>query len=206
MQHWFSDQSLPCVISGSRHPGVQLPSVDLDYRAVCRHAGGLMLAKGHRHVAFLSLDSGLAGDRESEDGFLEGARSVRERGGEATVVRHNGTVGSICRQLDALLGRPARPTALLVAKPQHLLTVWGHLNLRGLRVPGDIALISRDDESFVQHLLPTVARYSASPAAMARKISRLVLGLVHGEPIQPRDHRLMPEFTPGESFGPGPRQ
>ena len=204
MQQWFSDRAQPCVISGSRHPGVQLPSVDLDYRAVCRHAAGLMLAKGHRQIAFLNHDSGLAGDRESETGFLEASHAAAKPI-EAAVHRHDGSLGGICRQLDALLGQAPPPTAMLVSKPQHLLTVLGHLNRRGLRVPEGISLVSRDDESFLQHVLPTIARYSARPAAMARKVSRLVLEMVRGGAVQPRDHRLMPEFIAGESLAPRSR-
>lgn len=198
MQQWFSERALPCVISGSRHPGVQLPAVDLDYRAACRHAVGLMLAKGHRRLAFLNHDSGLAGDRESEDGFLEAARAGKSV--EARLLRHNGSLGGICREVDSMLAQKPRATALLVSKPQHLLTVLGHLARRGLRVPEELSLVSRDDESFLQHVLPTIARYSASPAMMARKVSRLVLEMVRGGTVRPRDHRLMPEFTSGESL------
>lgn len=203
LQHACSQQGLPCVIAGSRHPGVQLPSVDLDYRAVCRHAGGLFLSKRHRRLALLNLDSGLAGDKESEAGWLEALQAGRNTGAEALVFRHDGTLGGLCRHLDALLGRPARPTAILVSNPHHVLSVMGHLNRRGVPVPREVSLISRDDESFLPHVLPTVARYSASPAAMARKVSRLVLDMVRGGTIQPRDYRLMPEFLAGESLAAG---
>ena len=33
VQAWFSGRALPCVISGSRHPNVDLSSVDMDYAA-----------------------------------------------------------------------------------------------------------------------------------------------------------------------------
>src|SRR5262249_5610720 len=40
MQRWFAARQLPCVITGSCFPGLRLPSVDVDLRAVCRHAAG----------------------------------------------------------------------------------------------------------------------------------------------------------------------
>ena len=71
MQRWFCDRGLPCLIAGSRHPGIDLPSVDVAYRAVCRHAAGQFLARGHVRLAFLNPDSGAAGELESEAGFNE---------------------------------------------------------------------------------------------------------------------------------------
>lgn len=204
VQAWFSHHALPCVVTGSCHPGVQLPFVDLDYRAVCRHAGGLFYARGHRNVAFLNVNSGLAGDEESEAGFLDAGRGVQEPEIEAVVARHNGTVGDICRQIAALLTRAHRPTGLLVAKPQHVLTVLGFLGHRGVRVPQDLSVISRDDEPFLQYVLPPVARYSASPTAMAHKVSRWVLSTVRTGVPRLRGDRLMPQFIPGGSLSTRP--
>jgi DNA-binding LacI/PurR family transcriptional regulator len=204
MQRWFSRQALPCVITGSRHPGVQLPSVDLDYRAACRHAAGLFLARGHRRLAFLNPSPGLAGDKESEEGFLEIIRSVPGGGAEAIIAGHDGTIPSLCRRLDALLGHRERPTALLVSKPHHVLTAVGYLAQRGLRLPQDASLISRDHDSFLEHVLPSVARYVASPSAMAHRLSRSVLEMVAGGAIQPASHRILPEFAAGQTLGPAP--
>jgi LacI family transcriptional regulator len=204
VQHWFSEQALPCIITGSRHPGIRLPSVDLDYRAVCRHAGGLLLARGHRCVAFVNPASGLAGDMESEAGFLEAIHEAKGPVVEAFVVNHDGTPEGICRHLDVQLRRTPRFSALLISQPKHVLTVMGYLNRRGLRVPQDVALISRDDESFLQHVLPSVARYSASPKEMAHKLTRLVLDTLRRGAARSRDYRLMPQFIPGESLGASP--
>ncbi|HNQ89895.1 MAG TPA: substrate-binding domain-containing protein [Verrucomicrobiota bacterium] len=200
VQRWFSEHALPCVVAGSCHPGVRLPSVDVDYRAVCRHACGLFLARGHRQVAFLKVDTGLAGDEASEEGFLEGARGTRGPAIEAVIARHDGSIKDICRQLSALLGRARRPTGLLVAKPENVLTVLGCLSRRGMRVPQDISVISRDDDPLLDHVLPTVARYSADSAAMARKVSKWVVSTVQTGVIRPREDRLMPQFVPGESL------
>ncbi len=205
MQQWFSKSALPCVLIGSCHAGVRLPSVDLDYRAACRHAGGLFLARGHRHVALLNPDSGLAGDRESEVGFLEATQAPKGPTAEAIVCNHSGTLDDISRHVDILLRRASRPTGLLVSRAQHVLTVLGHLGRRGVRVPQDVSLISRDDESFLQHVVPTVARYFASPTRIANTVSRLVLELLRGGAIPARDHRLIPQFVPGESLAAVPQ-
>jgi len=40
MQRWFVERGVPCIVVGSCPRGMPLPSVDLDYFAVCRHAVG----------------------------------------------------------------------------------------------------------------------------------------------------------------------
>lgn len=200
IQQWFFEQALPGVIIGSRHAGVNLPSVDLDYRAVCRHAGGLLLARGHRRMAFLNPKSELAGDKESEVGFLEAVGDAQVSGADAWVIHHNGTLKGICHQLDTHLRRTPRFTALLISHPKHVLTVLGHLNRRGVRVPQDVALIARDNESFLDHVLPSVARYAVSPREVSHRVSRLVLDMVRRGIPRRRHYRLMPQFVTGESL------
>ena len=200
MQRWFSAQSLPCVIAGSCHADIRLPSVDVDYRAACRHAVGQFLARRHRQLVFLNPESGTAGDLESEQGFLEAAKSARGGEVQAAVVRHDGTVRSICNKLDLLLERPHRPTAFLVSRPAHVLTTLTHLLRRKLDLPREVALISRDDDSFLESIVPVVARYSSSPTVFAGKISRLVLEIVRGAALSRADIRIMPKFVPGQTL------
>src|SRR5688572_25456917 len=53
VQQWFASRSLPALVLGSCHPSVQLPSLDVDQRSVCRHAANVFLTKGHRCLAFV---------------------------------------------------------------------------------------------------------------------------------------------------------
>ena len=200
MQEWFSDRALPCVITGSRHPQVLLPAVDIDYRAVTRHAVGILLARKHRHIVFLNLDSGLAGDLESEEGFLDGLHKTGERA-EGSVVHHDGTVPAICAKLAHCLTRSSRPTAFLVARPLHALTVVSYLMSRGIRVPADAAVISRDDDQYLDHLVPSVAHYACSPTLLAKRISSIVLEMMRTGMVKPNQNLLMPEFVRGQTVG-----
>jgi LacI family transcriptional regulator len=201
MQRWFSGRAAPCVITGSRHEGVLLPSVDRDYRAISRHAAGAFLARGHRRLAFINPDPVLAGDHESEEGFKEGVEKSQRPDVGSFITRHNGSVADICSKLDALLKRSSPPTAFLVSRPNHVLTAMSHLLGRGLRFPNDAALISRDDDPFLENLVPSVARYFTSPSLFARTISNLVVEMVRGGVISPKEHRTMAEFVPGQTLG-----
>jgi DNA-binding LacI/PurR family transcriptional regulator len=197
MQTWFSEHSLPAVIPGSRYADVKLPSVDVDYRATCRHAVGRLVAKGHRCLALLNPRSVAAGDIESEHGFREAAGADIE----TIVAQHDGTVEGICTRLDRLLERPLRPTGFLVSRPTHALTALGHLVQRGVRFPTEAALIARDHDSFLEHVVPSIARYQADPVLFAHKLSRVVLEMASGGNARPRDCRIIPRLIRGDTLG-----
>jgi DNA-binding LacI/PurR family transcriptional regulator len=200
-QRWFSDRDQRCVISGSRHPDVKLPSVDIDYAALCQHAVGVLAGKGCRRLALLMPRSGHAGNLESERGFLDAGEKLQGQGVQTLVVHHDGSVAAACRALDGLVLTPQPMTGLLVARSAHVVTGLTHLLRRGLRVPQDVSLISRDDEPILEHLVPRVARYHIDPALFARKISRIVVDMVGNGRRRQHDVRLMPALVRGETIG-----
>jgi DNA-binding LacI/PurR family transcriptional regulator len=202
MQEWFARHKLPCVIVGSRHPGVELPFVDKAYRAICRHAVGLLLSRGHQRIALVNPASGAAGDVESELGFQDAIAQTQRGNIQASVVRHDGTVSDICNHLNALFRRRPPPTALLVSRSLNVLTVMGHLTRCSLRIPEDVAIISRDHDSFLEMMVPSVARYVISTEAMAKRIAATVLTMLSNGWVSPMETQIMPKFTEGETLKP----
>jgi DNA-binding LacI/PurR family transcriptional regulator len=146
MQRWFVEQQLPTVIAGSCADDLALPSVDLDYRATCRHAATMLMQKGHRRIALLLPDSSHGGDADSAQGFREAFATC-----DATpcVVPHHETAEQVIESLDAALKRKPAPTAFLVARSIHTLTVVTHLLRLGHKLPRDFAIVSRDDDAFL---------------------------------------------------------
>jgi len=200
MQMWFSEHGQPAVIPGSPYGEVRLPSVDVDYRATCRHAVGCFLARGHKFFALLNPRSIAGGDVESERGFLEAGESAGSEI-EAMVVRHDGSVPGICASLDRLLQRKRQPTAFLVSRPTHALTALGHLVRRGVKFPKEATLIARDHDSFLEYAVPSIARYQADPLLFAHKLSRIVFEMASGGDARPRDCRIIPQLIPGNTLG-----
>lgn len=191
LQSWFATHSIPCLVLGSCHPEMRLPSLDIDHRAVCRHAAGVLRSHGHRRLAFLVPDSGFAGDLASEEGFRAGGA-----GAEVTIVRHNGSGPHLRTRLATLLGGPRPPTGLLVARPPHTLSVLLHLLHRGIRVPETLSLIARDHDPLYEHEL---AHYAFGDDSFARRLSRLMLQMV-GEGHLPAEPSLIfPRYVTGET-------
>ena len=141
MQRWFAQRRLCAVVFGSGYPDVELSSVGFDYAAVCRHAVGQFLAHGHRRIVLLNPMIRAAGDIKTEAGFGEAVQKTRVENVTANIVHHDETVRNICGRLDALMRMADRPTALLVSRTNHVLTVVGHLLSCRFRIPQDVAAV-----------------------------------------------------------------
>ena len=196
-QKWFSRHQPRCLVVGSVHSGLPLAYRDIDHRAVCRHAAGVLLGLGHRRIAFLAPKPPMAGDLESEAGLIEGIRSSRHTGAEAVTCWHDGSMAGIGHMLRRLVYRPARPTALVVANTYHYLAVWSHLTQIGIRVPREISIISRDEDLFLSYLLPPPSRYVVPPSSLAKALVRPVLEILEGGQASLRELKLLPEFFQG---------
>jgi len=196
MQKWFVDQQLQAVIAGSCVDGMELPSVDLDYRATCRHAATMLMQKGHRRIALLLPDSAHGGDADSAQGFREAFATCDA---VPCVIPHHETVERVIESLNEALRRKPAPTAFLVARSIHTLTVVTHLLRLGHKLPRDFAIVSRDDDAFLDHVVPKVTRYSADASKFARRLARLVLELAQTGRTSTKPVRLMPDLRRSET-------
>lgn len=197
LQRWFAANGLPCLVAGSTSPEIGLSSVDLDHRAVCRHAVGTLLGRGRQKPALVIPDSGAIGDHESEAGFAEAFETRPEQ--ERVILRHDGSVESIVRKVERAC-REGGVDGLIVARSAHALTVLTALQRRGIRVPEDVALISRDDDAFLTSTVPEVARYTSDPRRWAKEITKGIDAFAMQAGAMPRTVRLMPRFEPGQSL------
>lgn len=199
VQRWFGKNAIPCIVAGSTYAGLDLPFRDLDHRAMCRHAAGVLLGLGHRRLVMLAQKSRRAGDLESEAGFVEGVKQSRHDDAQAVVIYHDETVGSVAHAVRRIVKMEPPPTALLVVHPHYYLAVASRLAQLGVRIPEDMAMISRDDDPFLSFIVPVPARYVVSPHLMAKSLLRPVLELLDGNAVTQRASLIMPEFLRGES-------
>lgn len=197
MQSWFLRKQLPCLVVGSSPRGITLPSIDTDYRALCRHAGAMLRRKGHKHIVLIRPEGDFGGDIESENGLVEAMQ-----GGESPkfhVLCHNGTPEHVCALLEKTLRPPNPPTACVVARGAHVITVMMYLQRSGRRIPQDMAVVSRDDETFLQHTVPSVTRYASNPTQFARSVSKAARQFAETGVLPPKAIRLMPQLVRGET-------
>lgn len=192
VQEWFRGQKIPAAVVGSTSEAVGMPAFDIDYRAVCRHAGQLFWRRGHRQIAMIVPVSNLIGDQLSERGFLEGLSQMEHPDKRIQILRYEGDIESVKRILDKALAQASPPTAILITRATSTLTALGHLHAHGYKVPRDISIISRDHEEFLLHVVPVPAHYVVDWQSYGGQIAKCLLGLAeqsgfptHGKIIFP---------------------
>lgn len=200
MQSWFDENGMPAVIAGTAHSDIRLPSVDSDHRATCRHAAGAMLAHGHRRIVFLTCRSKLAGDIDSEIGFKEAFTYGREEPAQPSIEYYDDSIEAICRTLNRLFQSHDKPTAILIARSEAVLTAITHLGRIGIKIPDHVSLVARDEEPYLTHIVPQITRYSLKPRTYATKIMRAIQQSLVGNSLPPAIVRLVPTLLPGKTL------
>ncbi|MBI4026569.1 MAG: substrate-binding domain-containing protein [Verrucomicrobia bacterium] len=205
VQSWFSRAKIPTLVLGSTYEGAPLASVDLDLRAVCRHAVGVCLHNGHRRIALVRPRMQMAGHLAMDRGFREGVEAAPHSDAAPVVVLHDGSIKGIRSVVDALFRSAQAPTAILAAIPRHVLTIVCHLLRRGFRVPDDVSLISIEFDWYLRDLPLSLAHYEIGLERFAGRLAREVVAMATTGAIAPKRIALMPRFEPGETLGRAPK-
>jgi len=200
MQCWFTTHSIPSLVIGSCHVNVSLPSLDIDNRSVCRHAAGVFINRGHRRLALLIPESGLAGDLISEQGFREGIENRMDSSAiDGRITRHNGSTSDITKKIDKLLNSSTPPTALMMANVDEAFIVIMYLLKRGRSVPNTISLIARDHSRIFEIVNPSISHYKPEPGQFEQRLSQLMHKMVGQGYLASEAHLIVPKFFPGET-------
>lgn len=197
MQSWFAARGLPVVLVGSVFSGVDVPSIEYDHAAISQHAAAQFIRAGHRRTAILLQHTGSAADATTCTAF---AGALPPGSPAPLVLEHSGELAEIRSLLHRLARLGQRPTALFVTKSHAIPAVLTILPRLGLQVPGDLSVICREDDPFLEYLDPAVARYASDSSAIAHKLAFALARIVAGEKILPKHQLLMPRFVPGESI------
>lgn len=204
MESWCQQHQTPAVVLGAGNETGGLPGVGRDVYALCRHAAGEMLRRGHRNLALILPKGEKGEDIQSRLGFEDGIRHSPHSDARFTFEYHDMTLQGVCQLADRMLERADRPTAWLVCRQGHFLTIMTHLLDRQIRVPEHISLINRDSESLMGEIVPEPTRYVLELDALAQKCAHLALKIISGHSLPGERLRLMPVFHPGRTLGPGP--
>lgn len=201
MQQWFAGCGARALVAGSTHEGVDLPSVDIDHHALCRHAALTFIRQGHRKLALFLEKAGHGGDIDSERGFIDGVRQ-QEDAAPPLICRPGKGTAAIIRELKRVQTMHSPPTGYLLSNSLSYLTVQSYLASQGLRVPQDVSLISRDEEPFLTYLHPEPTRYAIAPVKFAMSLFQAIKRVVGHGVLKRFDIRIMPDFIKGGSIAP----
>ncbi|HYG24755.1 MAG TPA: substrate-binding domain-containing protein [Verrucomicrobiae bacterium] len=201
MQRWFEKRKIPTLIYGSPFPDVTLPFVVSDWEAAAFHAGIQLVRQGHRIIGAMEYRERFPGVLAQERGLQRALDTVSERG-RLLRFADDRTPESVARALDSAFNLSTRPTALVLTYASQLLTCYSWFVAKGIRVPGDLSVISLVNDSWLNELYPSVCYYRPDTKHMARSIAQRVLELVDTGRTTRKSIRIPLDYVPGASIGP----
>lgn len=204
MQLWCAEHGFPVMVYGTAMEASRLPYAALDFRALCRHAAGTMIARGHRRLALILSEPVKSDDHLSRLGFAEGVEHSSHGKVEATYEVHDQSHEAIIRLTDRLLARRNPPTAWLICRQGSFTRFYTHLLHRGVRLPERLSILCRDWDHYFGEFMPAPTSYRLDTSRLLHRAARLVLRVALGQ-VHPGEAVLeMPELSPGETLGAPP--
>ncbi len=196
LQDWFFKSGERVLVMGSCHEGVDLPSIDLDYRAVGWHAAGQFVKHGHKNILLVEPVVPAVGISATESAVREYMAGVE--GAQVRVLQAGPE--NFFNALERQLRGANSPTAALACRVELALSVLSTVQQFGRSIPKDFSLVARDDHPMFEVMTPDVTRYACNLRARARKAVRLMHPLLQG--ITPRNRRtlIFPTFHNGQTL------
>ena len=187
-------------LAGEQSRGIPIISIDrptknleCDHVALDNHRGAvsatrIMLARGHRRIAFLCNPASIASQHERVEGFRQAMREAHAADEAVEFLVDDRTLSSediVTAALDA----PQPPTALLCGNNRMMIGA-----LRTLRSRGDdtTALIGFDDFDTADILGASVVAYD--PVELGREAARVTLRRL-ANPAAPLEHVILQTWT-----------
>lgn len=196
------------VVEFNRTAGLPGPGVFCDDRAAFAAATRHVLELGHSDVGYIGTTETVSNGRWR----LEGVRQAHGEAGLtldparvrlAVPTEENGRAAAL-----DLLGRPDRPTAILVGSSSMSIGVARALARSGFAVPADLSLIVYGDPQWTDLCVPPLTTVAVPYRAMAEVVADLVLRVIASERPVAGDrygrHWLPAEFIVRSSTAPPP--
>ena len=194
----------PLVLLDRDVPGLPVDVVAVDGDGAARMATEMLLASGHRRIAYVTTSLRPEGDDPADvvltsvgdriRGFLKATREAEGSPARAQIVYGVAKTEQAQAILRDVLTPSDRPTAILASDSKIALDVFRAAKHHGLKVPDDLSLATFDDADWMSALDPGVTvvaqpTYELGYAAADRLVAR-----IGNSALPPR--RLMLEAKP----------
>ncbi|MWV29035.1 LacI family DNA-binding transcriptional regulator [Aurantiacibacter rhizosphaerae] len=174
---------IPYVRIGSRANGGAL-SISMGDDALARMATQHLIDKGHMRIGFIAGAREYAVSQWRKEGWLE---TMRDNGLATDGLCERGDFSFASGEQAAriLLESRARPTAIIASNDQMTMATNKVAHELGLKVPGDLSLISFDNTPVVRFVQPPLTAIDQPIAETVSRAVELLIKSQRGEELPP---------------------
>lgn len=199
VQKWFQKKKLPCIVRGYPQPNISLPFLDEDWNAAAFHAGTRLINHGHKSIAIVVPDAQLEGLKAAEQGLFKAIDKAGE-GYHYHQIQEKRDIPSMVQAVQAALSSPNPPTAMLVTRSRHVLSLTTWLASFGYSIPEHLSLVALCHEPWFDDLYSPITHYSTPPENMAKSLAKQIRHLLSGTPLAKSNAYVIPEHVDGSSI------
>ncbi len=174
------DSRTPIMVVGASFSVPGVSSVDTDNAGLARDAVNHLHSLGHRRLAYVGAQGKVSNDRDRHLGFVHRCEELDVELPSEAIVRSPGwrLDADGAAQLDRLLARADRPTAIFAAGYYFALDVYSAAARAGLNIPGDLSILGVDDPPSAAHLSPPLTTFRQPLIELGRLAADGLLDLI----------------------------
>lgn len=188
----------PLVLIDRYYENTSLPFVTTN-----NYQGGLdatkhLLSRGHSRITCIQGVQSSMPNKERVKGYC---RAMEEAGlaENINIVGNEFSVQNGYLEAKLLMSREIRPTAIFALSNTIMLGALKAIREAGLSIPQDVALISFDNNLYMDYMTPSITRISQPVEDMSKLAVKILLDKLNGESNCNSQLRLSPMMVAGES-------
>lgn len=195
-------RQLPIVVIGPTT--VEVDTIWAGYRAATDEVMTHLLGLQHQRIGFIY---GVKHPILGEDRLLPYKENLFKAGlpvDESLIINYGHTIEDGYQAACRLLSQPPRITAVIVINDLLAIGVLRAAADLGIHVPSQLSVVSYDDITIANYLIPRLTTVSKEPVKFGREAMKLILARIQ-EPDRPIQKIEMPiRFIVRETTGPAP--
>ena len=200
---FFRNAGTPAIICGGPAVDEGLSFCGFDGMPALRHAIGTFCRAGHTRIVAATRYPRLLRERVFREEFAQRGLAFDL---QTNMPCWNSDPDQLHDLLCARLNAADRPTAWIINGLEGLVVLFSTLLELGLRVPGDISILTIGSDPMLRCFRPAISHYSTPHRTLALAMARMIRAHLQSPPPTPVLKLLQTEFVPGGSVGPVPRE
>lgn len=184
IDRYYEDTSLPYVTTNNYQGGLD----------ATRH----LLSRGHTRISCIQGVQSSMPNKERVRGYV---KAMEDEGlaQDIDIIGNEFSVQNGYLETKLLMSRAQRPTAIFALSNTIMLGALKAIREAGLRIPKDVALISFDNNLYMDYMTPSITRISQPVEDMAKLAVKILLDKIKGASNCGSQLRLSPIMVAGES-------
>lgn len=190
---------VPIVLIDRYYENTTLPYVTTNNFQGAFLATVKLISAGYREIACIQGTASSMPNKER----IHGYRDAMQKNGleeNCKVVGNDFTIQNGYLETKLLLNSPVPPKAIFALSNTIMLGALKAIKESGLDIPSDIALLSFDDNMYMDYLTPSIARVGQPTADMSTLAVKILMDKLSGRSDNHSQIKLLPTFIPGASI------